>query len=153
MSAKGEKSVGNSPLFIGKAGSVFTWPAPLAHRPAPLSLRGPPLPIRGPPIAGRSHFCLFQWRLVSVVGGSFKRKDVLREKQAKKIMEAMSLGECETVKAVHQVYTLKTANRYTFELLLNLQAGGEYEDKDKDFEDIRRSPYNDKDTEDIRRYS
>ncbi|GJZ63315.1 hypothetical protein Tco_0619736 [Tanacetum coccineum] len=35
----------------------------------------------------------------------------------------------------------------------NLQAGGEYEDKDKDFEDIRRSPYNDKDTEDIRRYS
>ncbi|GJZ60607.1 hypothetical protein Tco_0616423 [Tanacetum coccineum] len=37
--------------------------------------------------------------------------------------------------------------------LRNLQAGGEYEDKDKDFEDIRRSPYNDKDTEDIRRYS
>ncbi|GJW25258.1 hypothetical protein Tco_0039069 [Tanacetum coccineum] len=35
----------------------------------------------------------------------------------------------------------------------NLQAGGEYEDKDKDFEDIKRSPYNDKDTEDIRRYS
>ncbi|GJZ07454.1 hypothetical protein Tco_0541247 [Tanacetum coccineum] len=35
----------------------------------------------------------------------------------------------------------------------NLQAGGEYEDKDKDFEDIRRSPYKDKDTEDIRRYS
>ncbi|GJX83202.1 hypothetical protein Tco_0332683 [Tanacetum coccineum] len=34
--------------------------------------------------------------------------------------------------------------------LRNLQAGGEYEDKD---EDIRRSPYNDKDTEDIRRYS
>ncbi|GJW41060.1 hypothetical protein Tco_0066905 [Tanacetum coccineum] len=32
----------------------------------------------------------------------------------------------------------------------NLQAGGEYEDKDEDF---RRSPYNDKDTEDIRRYS
>ncbi|GKC27165.1 hypothetical protein Tco_1034459 [Tanacetum coccineum] len=31
----------------------------------------------------------------------------------------------------------------------NLQAGGEYEDKDEDFEDIRRSPYNDKDTEDI----
>ncbi|GJX49854.1 putative reverse transcriptase domain-containing protein [Tanacetum coccineum] len=30
----------------------------------------------------------------------------------------------------------------------NLQAGGEYEDKDKDFEDIRRSPYKDKDTED-----
>ncbi|GJW28960.1 hypothetical protein Tco_0045835 [Tanacetum coccineum] len=38
-------------------------------------------------------------------------------------------------------------------LLINLQAGGEYEDKDEDFEDIRRSPYNDKDTEDIRRYS
>ncbi|GJX62368.1 retrovirus-related pol polyprotein from transposon TNT 1-94 [Tanacetum coccineum] len=35
----------------------------------------------------------------------------------------------------------------------NLQAGEEYEDKDKDFEDIRRSPYNDKDTKDIRRYS
>ncbi|GKD59310.1 reverse transcriptase domain-containing protein [Tanacetum coccineum] len=35
----------------------------------------------------------------------------------------------------------------------NLQAGGEYEDKDKDFEDIRRSPYKDKDTEDSRRYS
>ncbi|GJR01948.1 hypothetical protein Tco_0524932 [Tanacetum coccineum] len=33
---------------------------------------------------------------------------------------------------------------------LNLQAGGEYEDKDEDF---RRSPYKDKDTEDIRRYS
>ncbi|GKB84119.1 retrovirus-related pol polyprotein from transposon TNT 1-94 [Tanacetum coccineum] len=32
-------------------------------------------------------------------------------------------------------------------------AGGEYEDKDEDFEDIRRSPYNDKDTKDIRRYS
>ncbi|GJT33962.1 hypothetical protein Tco_0924381, partial [Tanacetum coccineum] len=32
----------------------------------------------------------------------------------------------------------------------NLQAGGEYEDKDEDF---RRSPYKDKDTEDIRRYS
>ncbi|GJY18677.1 putative ribonuclease H-like domain-containing protein [Tanacetum coccineum] len=30
------------------------------------------------------------------------------------------------------------------------QAGGEYEDKDKDFEDIRRSPYNDKDTEDTK---
>ncbi|GJX08649.1 hypothetical protein Tco_0196581 [Tanacetum coccineum] len=29
----------------------------------------------------------------------------------------------------------------------NLQAGGEYEDKDEDF---RRSPYKDKDTEDIR---
>ncbi|GJZ29503.1 hypothetical protein Tco_0574150 [Tanacetum coccineum] len=33
---------------------------------------------------------------------------------------------------------------------INLQAGGEYEDKDEDF---RRSPYKDKDTEDIRRYS
>ncbi|GJR72845.1 hypothetical protein Tco_0085210 [Tanacetum coccineum] len=32
----------------------------------------------------------------------------------------------------------------------NLQAGGEYDDKDEDF---RRSPYKDKDTEDIRRYS
>ncbi|GKD64341.1 hypothetical protein Tco_1306449 [Tanacetum coccineum] len=32
----------------------------------------------------------------------------------------------------------------------NLQAGGEYEDKDEDF---RRSPYKDKDTEDVRRYS
>ncbi|GJY56495.1 ribonuclease H-like domain-containing protein, partial [Tanacetum coccineum] len=31
---------------------------------------------------------------------------------------------------------------------VNLQAGGEYEDKDEDFETIRRSP-NDKDTEDI----
>ncbi|GJW34273.1 hypothetical protein Tco_0054305 [Tanacetum coccineum] len=35
------------------------------------------------------------------------------------------------------------------EAVINLQAGGEYKDKDKDFKDIRRSPYNDKDTEDI----
>nr|GEW06933.1 zinc finger, CCHC-type [Tanacetum cinerariifolium] len=30
MCAKGEKSVGNSLLFIGKAGSILDWPAPLA---------------------------------------------------------------------------------------------------------------------------
>ncbi|GKE18634.1 hypothetical protein Tco_1426211, partial [Tanacetum coccineum] len=40
-----------------------------------------------------------------------------------------------------------------WKLWLYDEAGGEYEDKDEDFEDIRRSPYNDKDTEDIRRYS
>ncbi|GKA71194.1 hypothetical protein Tco_0777333 [Tanacetum coccineum] len=51
--------MGNSPLFIGKAESVFTWPDPLAHRPALLSLRGPPLPIRGPSITGRSYFLSF----------------------------------------------------------------------------------------------
>ncbi|GJZ10837.1 hypothetical protein Tco_0545596 [Tanacetum coccineum] len=34
-----------------------------------------------------------------------------------------------------------------------LNSGGEYEDKDEDFEDIKRSPYKDKDIEDIRRYS
>ncbi|GJT56526.1 hypothetical protein Tco_0991580 [Tanacetum coccineum] len=45
MCAKGEKSVGNSLLFIGKAGSVLDWPAPLAPMPAPLSLRRPPSPL------------------------------------------------------------------------------------------------------------
>ncbi|GJY76136.1 hypothetical protein Tco_0481252 [Tanacetum coccineum] len=51
------------------------------------------------------------------------------------------------------ILDLMGQNKYKNEtkgLKLNLQAGGEYEDKD---EDIRRSPYNDKDTEDIRRYS
>ncbi|GJR07059.1 hypothetical protein Tco_0530043 [Tanacetum coccineum] len=51
---------------------------------------------------------------------------------------------------------LMTSNNVTFIasfipiIMENLQAGGEYEDKDEDF---RRSPYKDKDTEDIRRYS
>ncbi|GJY94275.1 hypothetical protein Tco_0510636 [Tanacetum coccineum] len=58
MCAKGEKSVGNSLLFIGKAGSVLDWPAPLAPMPAPLSLRGPPR-------ARRSLFCLFQGRTIT----------------------------------------------------------------------------------------
>ncbi|GJW89716.1 hypothetical protein Tco_0167269 [Tanacetum coccineum] len=54
-----------------------------------------------------------------------------------------------TSKVLH-LHGVKRIFRY---LKGNLQAGGEYEDKDKDFEDIRRSPYNDKDTKDIRRYS
>ncbi|GJV27274.1 zinc finger MYM-type protein 1-like protein [Tanacetum coccineum] len=37
-------------------------------------------------------------RLVNVVGGSCKRKDILREKQAEKIVEGMSLGEIEKEK-------------------------------------------------------
>jgi hypothetical protein len=49
-------------------------------------------------------------RLVNVVGGSCKRKDILREKQAQKIVEAMSLGEIENGRGLHQEYTLQRAN-------------------------------------------
>ncbi|GJZ71429.1 hypothetical protein Tco_0635280 [Tanacetum coccineum] len=41
---------------------------------------------------------------------------------------------------VSAITILETANEFA------IKAGGEYEDKDEDFEDIRRSPYNDKDT-------
>ncbi|GKB66356.1 retrovirus-related pol polyprotein from transposon TNT 1-94, partial [Tanacetum coccineum] len=59
----------------------------------------------------------------------------------------------EFEKMMHKKFQMSSMGELTFFLGLNLQAGGEYEDKDKDFEDIRRSPYNDKDTKDIRRYS
>lgn len=49
-------------------------------------------------------------RLVNVVGGSCKRKDIFREKQAEKIVEAMSLGEIENGRGLHQENTLQRAN-------------------------------------------
>nr|GEY06032.1 chromo domain-like protein [Tanacetum cinerariifolium] len=55
MCAKGEKSIGNRLLFIGKAGSFLDRPSLLAPMPAPLSLSGPPR-------AGHFYFFLFQRR-------------------------------------------------------------------------------------------
>ena len=48
-------------------------------------------------------------RLVNVVGGSCKRRDMLREKQVEKIVEAMDIGEIESGKGLHQEYTLQRA--------------------------------------------
>lgn len=43
-------------------------------------------------------------KLVNVVGASCKRRDMLRVKQAEKILEAIDTGEIESGKGLHQVY-------------------------------------------------
>lgn len=47
--------------------------------------------------------------LVNVVGGSCKRRDLLREKQAQKIVKAIETGEIETGKGKNQECTLQRA--------------------------------------------
>ena len=48
-------------------------------------------------------------RLVNVVGGSCKRRDMLREKQVEKILEELDVGEIKSGKGLHQEYTAQRA--------------------------------------------
>jgi hypothetical protein len=54
---------------------------------------------------------LFEWMsyILSTIGGSFKNRDMLREKQAKKIEEALQMGELETGTGLNQELGLKRA--------------------------------------------
>ncbi|KAJ9565564.1 hypothetical protein OSB04_001530 [Centaurea solstitialis] len=55
-------------------------------------------------------------RLVNIVGGSCKCKDILRKKQAHKVKEAIDIGEIKSSKGLHQEYTLQRAmdTRWSF---------------------------------------
>ncbi|GJX56093.1 hypothetical protein Tco_0285990 [Tanacetum coccineum] len=75
--------------------------------------------------------------------------DMLVEKKyplKKEILEKMINLKLQAEEESTMAFELIKFTRSQIEEKQNLQAGGEYEDKDKDFEDIRRSPYNDKDT-------
>lgn len=48
-------------------------------------------------------------RLVNAVGGSCKRRDMLREKQVEKILEELDIGEIKSGKGLHQEYTVQRA--------------------------------------------
>ncbi|KAL4562252.1 hypothetical protein LXL04_034450 [Taraxacum kok-saghyz] len=48
-------------------------------------------------------------KLVNVVGGSCKRRDMVRAKQAETILEALNLGEIESGKSLHQESTIQRA--------------------------------------------
>ena len=48
-------------------------------------------------------------KLVNVVGGSCKRRDMVRAKQAETILEALNLGEIESGKGLHQESTIQRA--------------------------------------------
>ncbi|XP_048544266.1 zinc finger MYM-type protein 1-like [Triticum urartu] len=54
---------------------------------------------------------LFEWMtyILSTIGGSFKNRDMLREKQAKKIEEALQMGELETGRGLNQELGLRRA--------------------------------------------
>jgi hypothetical protein len=54
---------------------------------------------------------LFDWlsTVLSTIGGSFKNRDLLREKQAKKIEQALQFGELETGSGLNQERELKRA--------------------------------------------
>jgi hypothetical protein len=54
---------------------------------------------------------LFEWMsyILSTIGGSFKNRDMLREKQAKKVEEALQMGELETGTGLNQELGLKRA--------------------------------------------
>ncbi|GJV15284.1 hypothetical protein Tco_1360607 [Tanacetum coccineum] len=77
--------------------------------------------------------------------GSSKKSKIIESRIAKNSKPNRSWGSNATDVPSSSLVNDKLSRLFS--------AGGEYEDKDKDFEDIRRSPYNDKDTEDIRRYS
>ncbi|GJY64331.1 hypothetical protein Tco_0465791 [Tanacetum coccineum] len=67
-------------------------------------------------------------------------------------LKADNTKSCVSPWKMRQVSVERNSNGWEGLCIASLD-GGEYEDKDEDFEDIRRSPYKDKDTEDIRRYS
>jgi len=47
--------------------------------------------------------------ILSTIGGSFKNRDMLREKQAKRVEEALQLGELATGSGLNQELGLKRA--------------------------------------------
>ncbi|GJR07641.1 reverse transcriptase domain-containing protein [Tanacetum coccineum] len=111
----------------------------------------------------RSKISLVKVRWNSKRGPEFtwEREDYMKSKYPQLFVEQAGIGnqsiECDHLNEIgmiiREVFVKLLLDSFGKLSIRNLQAGGEYEDKDEDFEDIRRSPYNDKDTEDIRRYS